>query len=79
MVGSRTAQFIATDDFTVADILMTHVLGAGTDESCKPYPNVLAYRALHRAPGMEEDVRRVLRASRSRLRAGAAAGDTEMH
>lgn len=24
-------QFIATDDFTVADILMTHVLGGGTD------------------------------------------------
>jgi glutathione S-transferase len=28
------------------DILMTHVLGAGTDpEMLKPYPNLLAYRA----------------------------------
>ncbi len=39
-------QFIATGDFTVADILMTHVLGAGTPrEMVKPYGNVLAYRA----------------------------------
>ena len=39
-------QFIATDDFTVADILMTHVLGAGTgQELLKPYANILAYRA----------------------------------
>ena len=39
-------QFIATDDFTVADILMTHVLNAGTDqELMKPYANILAYRA----------------------------------
>src|SRR5688572_6271571 len=39
-------QFIATDDFTVADILMTHVLGGGTDqELLKPYANVIAYRA----------------------------------
>jgi glutathione S-transferase len=39
-------QFIATDDFTVADILMTHVLGGGTDqELLKPYVNILAYRA----------------------------------
>ena len=39
-------QFIATEDFTVADILMTHVLDAGTDpEMLKPYPNLLAYRA----------------------------------
>jgi glutathione S-transferase len=38
--------FIATDDFTVADILMTHVLGGGTDQALlKPYANVLAYRA----------------------------------
>src|SRR5687767_5329767 len=38
-------QFIATDDFTVADILMTHVLDAGTDRSLlEPYANVLAYR-----------------------------------
>ncbi len=39
-------QFIATADFTVADILMTHVLDAGTPrEMLKPYANVLAYRA----------------------------------
>jgi glutathione S-transferase len=39
-------QFIATDEFTVADILMSHVLGGGTDpELLKPYANVLAYRA----------------------------------
>src|SRR4051794_19792839 len=38
--------FIATDDFTVADILMTHVLDAGTElEMLKRYPNLLAYRA----------------------------------
>ena len=38
--------FVATDDFTVADILMTHVLGGGTDqELLKPYANVRAYRA----------------------------------
>lgn len=37
--------YVATDDFTVADILMTHVLGAGVDESVvKDYPNVLAYQ-----------------------------------
>ncbi|HVK82839.1 MAG TPA: glutathione S-transferase family protein [Kofleriaceae bacterium] len=41
-----TRQFIATDEFTVADILMTHVLGGGTDqELLKPYANVRAYRA----------------------------------
>jgi glutathione S-transferase len=39
-------EFIATDDFTVADILMTHVLGGGTDpELLKPCANILAYRA----------------------------------
>ena len=39
-------QFIATDDFTVADILMSHVLGGGADQELqKPYANVLAYRA----------------------------------
>ena len=38
--------FIATDEFTVADILMTHVLDAGTpDEMLKPYPNLGAYLA----------------------------------
>jgi glutathione S-transferase len=38
-------QFIATDDFTVADILMTHVLAAGsTDQSLlAPHENVRAY------------------------------------
>jgi glutathione S-transferase len=39
-------QFIATDDFTVADILMTHVLGGGTDQRLlEPYANLGAYRA----------------------------------
>jgi glutathione S-transferase len=39
-------QFIATDDFTVADILMTHVLGGGTDPALlEPCANILAYRA----------------------------------
>src|SRR5690349_23767369 len=39
-------QFIATDDFTVADILMTHVLDAGTKKDMlKQYPSLLAYRA----------------------------------
>jgi glutathione S-transferase len=39
-------QFIATDDFTVADILMTHVLGGGTDpELLRPHANIRAYRA----------------------------------
>jgi glutathione S-transferase len=39
-------EFIATQDFTVADVLMTHVLDAGTQrEMLKPYPNILAYRA----------------------------------
>jgi glutathione S-transferase len=38
-------QFIATDDFTVADILMTHVLGGAADqELLKPYTNILVYR-----------------------------------
>lgn len=41
-----TRQFIATDDFTVADILMTHVLGGGTDQALlEPYANIRAYRA----------------------------------
>ncbi len=39
-------QFIATDDFTVADILMTHVLVAGANQGLlRPYANILAYRA----------------------------------
>lgn len=38
-------EFIATEDFTVADILMTHVLDAGTQrEMLEPYPNLRAYR-----------------------------------
>ncbi len=39
-------QFVATDEFTVADILMTHVLEVGTDpELLKPCSNIIAYRA----------------------------------
>jgi glutathione S-transferase len=39
-------QFIATEDFTVADILMTHVLGVGShQEMLKPYRNILAHQA----------------------------------
>jgi glutathione S-transferase len=39
-------EFIATDDFTVADILMTHVLASGIDqEALKPYGNIRAYVA----------------------------------
>lgn len=40
-------RFIATEDFTVADILMTHVLDAGTTskEMLSAYPNLLAYHA----------------------------------
>lgn len=39
-------EFVATDEFTVADILMTHVLGGGTDPGLlEPCANVLAYRA----------------------------------
>jgi glutathione S-transferase len=42
----KDREFIATDDFTVADILMSHVLSGGTDpELLKPYANVVAYRA----------------------------------
>jgi glutathione S-transferase len=42
----KDRRFIATEDFTVADILMTHVLDAGTQrEMLEPYPNLLAYRA----------------------------------
>ncbi len=38
-------QFVATDDFTVADLLMTHVLDAGTrKEMLEPHPNLVAYR-----------------------------------
>jgi glutathione S-transferase len=39
-------RFVATDDFTVADILMTHVLDAGTPrEMLEPHANLVAYRA----------------------------------
>ena len=38
-------QFVAIEQFTVADILMTHVLGGGTDQNLvKPYANILAYQ-----------------------------------
>ena len=38
-------EFVATDEFTVADILMTHVLGGGTDQNLvKAHSNVLAYQ-----------------------------------
>jgi glutathione S-transferase len=38
-------QFVATDELTVADILMAHVLGGGTDQSLlKPHANILAYK-----------------------------------
>jgi|SRR6187551_285610 len=38
-------QFVATEEFTVADILMTHVLSGGTDQNLlKPYSNILAYK-----------------------------------
>jgi glutathione S-transferase len=39
-------EFIAADEFTVADILMTHVLAGGTDQNLlKPCSNILSYRA----------------------------------
>jgi glutathione S-transferase len=39
-------QFVATDEFTVADILMTHVISGGTDQTLlKPHANILAYKA----------------------------------
>jgi glutathione S-transferase len=38
-------EFIAAAEFTVADILMTHVISGGTDQSLvKPHANVLAYQ-----------------------------------
>jgi len=38
-------QFVATDEFTVADILMSHVLGGGTDQNLvERYPNIVAFR-----------------------------------
>ena len=43
-LGGR--EFIATGDFTVADILMAHVLSAGIkdDKLLAPYPAVVSYR-----------------------------------
>jgi glutathione S-transferase len=39
-------QFVATEDFSVADILMSHVLDAGTrPEMLKAFPHLLAYRS----------------------------------
>lgn len=39
-------EYVATDEFTVADILMTHVLDAGTERAMlEPHPNLVAYRA----------------------------------
>jgi glutathione S-transferase len=38
-------EFIAAAEFTVADILMTHVISGGTDQSrVKPHANLLAYQ-----------------------------------
>jgi glutathione S-transferase len=38
-------QFVATDELTVADILMTHVLSGGTDPSLlEPHANIRAYK-----------------------------------
>jgi glutathione S-transferase len=38
-------KFIASDDFTVADILMSHVLSVAADQDLlKPYANLVAYR-----------------------------------
>jgi len=39
-------EYVATDDFTIADILMAHVLSAGIkdDGLIVPYPGVVAYR-----------------------------------
>ncbi|VTU28223.1 Disulfide-bond oxidoreductase YfcG [Variovorax sp. PBS-H4] len=39
-------EFVATDEFTVADILMAHVLSAGIKDSTliAPYPSLKAYR-----------------------------------
>ena len=39
-------EFVATNEFTIADILMAHVLSAGIkdDKLIAPYPGVVAYR-----------------------------------
>lgn len=38
--------FALSDDFTVAEILMTHVLGGGTDQDLlQPHANIRADRA----------------------------------
>lgn len=39
-------EFVATDELTVADILMTHVLGGQTHPNLlKPFTHIRAYRA----------------------------------
>lgn len=62
-------QFVATDEFTVADILMAHVLGArSTDQDLlKPHANILAYqkRCFER-----EAWKRAFEAYRERVEAG---------
>jgi glutathione S-transferase len=39
-------EFVATDEFTIADILMAHVLSSGIKDEglIAPYPAVMAYR-----------------------------------
>lgn len=38
-------QYVATDEFTVADILMAHVLAAAANQGLlEPYPHLVAYR-----------------------------------
>ena len=38
-------EFVATNEFTVADILVTHVVGAGMNEELvEPYPNIRAFQ-----------------------------------
>jgi glutathione S-transferase len=38
-------EFVATKDFTIADILMTHVLSVIKDEALmRPYPGIASYR-----------------------------------
>ena len=43
-------EFVATDAFTVADILMSHLMGAVTDEKLlEPHPNIRGHRDRCRA------------------------------
>jgi glutathione S-transferase len=63
-----TRQFVATDDFTVADILMTHVLAGGIDQGLlKPHTNLLAYCARCTA---RPAWKRTLEAYHERVKAG---------